>query len=250
LLDGGTARDRVWTRADCLEISPQRHGEHRGQMSTPFLMDLNLITDTVIGRQIHHRDTESTEAGFKKDGIITLKQDRDSLEISPQRHGEHRGRMSTPFLMDLNLVTDTVIGAGIEVHRRLGPGLLESAYQQCLAQELSLRGVAFEREKELPVIYKGVGLDCGYRLDFLVDGALVVEIKAVDALAPIHAAQMLTYLKLGGWELGLLLNFNVTVLKDGIRRMRRFTTETQRAQRPEAEQNKANQPGRFGITKL
>lgn len=124
--------------------------------------------------------------------------------------------------MDLDLITRTVIGAAIEVHRGLGPGLLESAYQNCLARELMVQGVAFEREKELPVIYKGLALDCGYRLDFLVDGVVVVEIKAVESLARIHKAQVLTYLKLGGWELGLLLNFNVAVLREGIQRVRRF----------------------------
>lgn len=115
-------------------------------------------------------------------------------------------------------LTGQVIGAAIEVHRVLGPGLLESAYQICLARELSVRGVVFEQEKPLPVTYKGVQLDCGYRLDFVVAGKVVVELKAVDALLPIHGAQLLTYLKLTGSHVGLLINFNVPVLKDGIKR--------------------------------
>ncbi len=121
--------------------------------------------------------------------------------------------------MDLNKVTEQIIGAALEVHRALGPGLLESAYEECLARELALRGVRLERQKALPVEYKGARLDCGYRLDLLVEGSVVVEIKAIDAILPIHEAQLLTYLKLGGWSVGLLLNFNVPVLRDGICRM-------------------------------
>lgn len=121
--------------------------------------------------------------------------------------------------MELNELTERIIGAAIEVHRALGPGLLESAYEECLCHELSLRGVRFERQADLPVQYKGLRLDCGYRLDMLVDKAVAVEIKAVEALAPIHEAQLLTYLKIGGWHVGLLLNFNVPVLKNGLRRM-------------------------------
>jgi len=120
--------------------------------------------------------------------------------------------------MELNRMTEQIIGAGIEVHRTLGPGLLESAYEECLCRELSLREIPFDRQRPLPVEYKGVKLDCGYRLDLLVAGSVVVEIKAVTAIESIHEAQLLTYLKLGGWKLGLLINFNVPVLKDGIRR--------------------------------
>jgi len=116
-------------------------------------------------------------------------------------------------------VSATVIGAAIEVHRVLGPGLLESAYEECLCHELSLRGIAFERQLALPVNYKGVKLDCGYRLDIVLPGKLVIEVKAVEALAPIHDAQLLTYLKLSGIRTGLLLNFNVPLLRDGIRRL-------------------------------
>jgi GxxExxY protein len=120
--------------------------------------------------------------------------------------------------MDRNEITERVIGAAIEVHRALGPGLLESAYEECLAHELTLRAVTFERQRALPVQYKGVALDCGYRLDLLVENAVVVEIKAVSEIEPVHEAQLLTYLRLGGWQVGLLINFNVPVLKNGIRR--------------------------------
>ncbi|HYM59313.1 MAG TPA: GxxExxY protein [Thermoanaerobaculia bacterium] len=121
--------------------------------------------------------------------------------------------------VDLNYVTEDIIGAAIEVHRALGPGLLESAYEECVCRELALRSVPLERQKVLPVEYKGVRLDCGYRLDLLVADAVVVEIKAVRVLEPIHKAQLLTYLKLGGWQLGLLINFNVPVLRNGIKRV-------------------------------
>lgn len=120
--------------------------------------------------------------------------------------------------MNINKITEAIIGAAIEVHRVLGPGLLESAYEECLCRELALQRVPFERQRPLPVEYKGLLLDCGYRLDLLVSGVVVVEIKAVEDLLPIHEAQLLTYLRLGGWKAGLLINFNVPVLKRGIRR--------------------------------
>ncbi|MCL6545306.1 MAG: GxxExxY protein [Bryobacteraceae bacterium] len=116
-------------------------------------------------------------------------------------------------------LTSKIIGAAVEVHRSLGPGLLESAYEHCLAHELALRGIPFERQVMLPVLYKGVNVDCGFRIDLLVDREVVVEVKAVEALHPLHQAQLLTYLKIGGWRVGLLINFNTRVLKDGIRRM-------------------------------
>jgi len=118
----------------------------------------------------------------------------------------------------VNDITHAVIGASTEVHRSLGPGLLESAYHECLSQELLLRGIPFEYERKLPLEYKGIKLECGYRVDLLVAGLVVVEVKSVEAIAPIHEAQLLTYLRLGGWKVGLLINFNVVVLKDGIRR--------------------------------
>jgi GxxExxY protein len=116
-------------------------------------------------------------------------------------------------------LTEKIIGAAIEVHRALGPGLLESIYQICLAHEMSLRGLRFEKEKPLPVEYKGIRLESGYRLDFIVDDKVVVELKAVDSLHDVHKAQLLTYLKLTGCKVGLLLNFNSAVLKDGIERL-------------------------------
>jgi GxxExxY protein len=119
---------------------------------------------------------------------------------------------------DINEITRDVIGAAIEVHRQMGPGLLESAYFECLCRELVLRGIPFEHEKPLPLEYKGIRLECGYRMDLLVEGSVVVEIKSVEALAPIHDAQLLTYLRIGGRRVGLLINFNVAVLKNGIHR--------------------------------
>jgi GxxExxY protein len=113
-------------------------------------------------------------------------------------------------------LTRSIIEAAIEVHRTLGPGLLESAYQACLCHELSLRGIAFQREVELPVQYKGILLDCGYRLDFLVDNSVIVEIKCVETVLPVHEAQLITYLKLSKKRVGLLINFQVELLKDGI----------------------------------
>ncbi len=118
-----------------------------------------------------------------------------------------------------NALTGKVIGAAIEVHKALGPGLLESAYEECLCHELELRSIPYERQKELQIEYKGVKLDSGYRLDLLVEDKLVLELKACNSLEPIHEAQLLTYLKLSGSELGLLINFNVPVLKEGIKRL-------------------------------
>ncbi len=116
-------------------------------------------------------------------------------------------------------LTESVIGLAIEVHRALGPGLLESAYQECLCYELKTNGIAFARQVALPVVYKAVKLDCGYRMDLVVDDRLVVELKTAEKILPIHEAQLLTYLRLSGIRTGLLLNFNTSVLKDGIKRM-------------------------------
>lgn len=116
-------------------------------------------------------------------------------------------------------LTGQILGAAIEVHKQLGPGLLESTYQACLCHELELRGISFECQKPLPLEYKGIRLECGYRIDLLVADLVIVEIKSVEALAPIHAAQLLTYLKLTGVKVGFLINFNVVVLKEGIRRL-------------------------------
>jgi GxxExxY protein len=119
----------------------------------------------------------------------------------------------------LNKITEAIIGTAIEVHRALGPGLLESAYATCLVYELRQRGVKVLEQIPLPLVYKEVKLDCGYRLDLLVNDAVIVEVKSVDSLAPIHEAQLLSYLKLADCKIGLLINFNVKMLKHGIKRL-------------------------------
>ena len=120
---------------------------------------------------------------------------------------------------DINDLTGKVIGAAIEVHTALGPGLLESAYEKCLCKEFKLRNICYVTQKELPLSYKGEDVDCGYRLDFIVEDRLILELKACDRLQPVHEAQLLTYLKLTNLNVGLLINFNVSVLKDGIKRL-------------------------------
>ena len=132
------------------------------------------------------------------------------------KEGMEHDNTATRKLWDLS---ERVLGACIEVHCHLGPGLLESAYEECLCYELSLRGLKFARQKPLPVVYKGVVLDCGYRLDLVVEEGLVLELKAVDRLLPVHEAQVLTYLKLTGVDVGLLVNFNTPALRCGIRRL-------------------------------
>jgi GxxExxY protein len=119
-----------------------------------------------------------------------------------------------------------IVDAAIEVHRELGPGLLESAYEMALCRELSLRSISFERQKPMPVSYKGVSLDCGYRIDVLIEGQIVIELKSVDELAPIHEAQVMTYLKLSGCRLAFLFNFNTRLLKNGLKRVVRGLPET------------------------
>ena len=116
-------------------------------------------------------------------------------------------------------LTHEIRGAAIEVHRELGPGLLESAYEECLCRELSLRGVTFRRQVSLPVTYKGIKLDCGYKLDIVVEDKIVLELKSVEQTTPLHEAQLLTYLRLSGKKVGLLMNFNTVLMKDGIKRM-------------------------------
>jgi GxxExxY protein len=120
---------------------------------------------------------------------------------------------------EINKLTEKIIGAAIRIHRELGPGLLESAYEACLAFELVEAGLAVERQKTLPLVYRGVQIDCGYRIDLLVTQAVIVELKTVDAILSIHEAQLLSYLKLSGCIVSLIINFNVVVLRDGIRRM-------------------------------
>ena len=121
--------------------------------------------------------------------------------------------------MDINKLTGKIIGAAIEVHKALGPGLLESSYEECLCYEFGLRDLSFERQKPLSVTYKGINLDCAYRLDVVVENMVILELKSCERIEGIHKAQLLTYLKLSGLKLGLLMNFNVPVLKEGIVRL-------------------------------
>jgi GxxExxY protein len=132
---------------------------------------------------------------------------------------------------NLNAITDKIIGSAINVHRELGPGLLESAYEACLVHDLMGTGLKVEQQKSLPVIYKDVKLDCGYRLDLMVDDEVIVEIKSVEKLIPVHSAQLLSYLKLSGCSVGLLVNFNVEILKSGIKRIVNNFPDSQRTQR-------------------
>jgi len=131
---------------------------------------------------------------------------------------ERRGMIPMTERERLNALTQSIIGAGIKVHRTLGPGPLESAYEACLAFELRKQGLFIEQQKPLPLVYEEVKLDCGYRIDLLVERSVVVEVKSVEAPAPIHTAQVMSYLKLSGRKIALLINFNVTVLKEGLRR--------------------------------
>lgn len=124
-----------------------------------------------------------------------------------------------PIPENLEALAKVVVDAAFAVHKALGPGLMESVYEVCLCHELSLRGVRFQRQLELPVVYKNVRLDAGLRIDLLVDEVLILELKAVEKIAPIHEAQLLTYLKLTGRRLGLLINFNVPLIRDAIKRM-------------------------------
>lgn len=120
--------------------------------------------------------------------------------------------------MEFDNLSREIIGCAIEVHKLLGPGLLESAYEECMVFELKTKGISVERQKPVPVIYKEIKLDCGYRLDLKIAGELIVEIKSVDVLAPIHDAQILTYMRFSKIKIGLLMNFNVTSLRQGIKR--------------------------------
>ena len=122
-------------------------------------------------------------------------------------------------MTNMNQLSSRIIGAAIEVHKNLGPGLLESAYEECLCHELSIQGLLFEKQKPLSIDYKGKKLDCGYRLDIVVEKAVIIELKSCEKIEPIHKAQLLTYLKLSGLNLGLILNFNVPLMRDGIVRI-------------------------------
>jgi len=132
-------------------------------------------------------------------------------------HQEHQGHQEPGAAVDA--VARQVVDAGLKVHRALGPGLLESAYEHCLDHELGLRGLSVGRQVPLPISYEGLRLDAGYRLDIVVAGAIIVEVKAVEALSRLHEAQLLTYLKLSGLKVGFLMNFNVPLFKDGVRRL-------------------------------
>jgi|HubBroStandDraft_6_1064221.scaffolds.fasta_scaffold228038_2 GxxExxY protein len=131
-----------------------------------------------------------------------------NLSIEPPRHREDEDARDPR--------TSPIIGAAIEVHRHLGPGLLETAYEECLCHELKLRGLDFKRQMDLPVIYKGLSLDCGYRIDLVVQDEVILELKSVEKLLPVHQAQILTYMRLAGKKVGLLINFNVPLLTQGI----------------------------------
>lgn len=132
----------------------------------------------------------------------------------------------------LNKITETIIFSSINVHRGLGPGLLESAYEACLIYDLVQGGLKVEQQKPIPVVYRGVSLECGYRLDLLVEEQVIVELKSVEKLLPIHKAQLMSYLKLSGCSVGLLINFNVEILKEGLQRVVNNFPETLRPQRP------------------
>ena len=143
---------------------------------------------------------------------------RKSLEVAESYYSElHREATKFRRKMD-NYLTDIIIGSAIEVHRNLGPGLLESAYQECLLFELRSKNLIVEKEKPLPIIYKDIKLDHGYRLDLLVENKVVIEIKTVECFTDVHTAQVLTYLKLGNYPLGLLFNFHTVLLKNGLKR--------------------------------
>ena len=132
-----------------------------------------------------------------------------------EEHEDHEGTQRLKF----DKMSNRVIGCAIEVHKNLGPGLLESTYEQCFAYELKSSEISFKLQHPLPVKYKGIKLDCGYRIDLLIDNKIIVELKSVEAVLPIHQAQLLTYMKLSGIRIGLLMNFNVKHLKTGIKRM-------------------------------
>lgn len=132
-------------------------------------------------------------------------------------HQEHQGHQEVTS--DIDRLARSVVDAGLKVHKSLGPGLLESVYEHCLAHELSLRGLSARRQVLVPIVYAGEKLDAGYRLDILVENLVIVEIKAIDALTRVHEAQVLTYLKLSGCRVGLLMNFNVALFKQGVRRL-------------------------------
>jgi GxxExxY protein len=189
--------DRDWgiRREYCLGVGPpRRHEEHEGREQI---------------RSFFHRSGGDVFA--RRFGVVG------SSTPCPPHFNQER-RIVKMGKIEFDALSNRVIGCAIEVHRELGPGLLESAYARCLRHELGLNGIEFEFERELPVEYKGIHLDCGYRIDLYFNGSLIVELKSVAAIEPIHEAQLITYLKLSKVGVGLLINFNVPRLKDGIRR--------------------------------
>ena len=169
-----------------------------------------IVEDIPVRAVANHRGTETQRS--HRDGRL-------SSPANQRFSGRGQGHLSSQASpLSGGSVTERVIGAAIAVHRHLGPGLLESAYEECLCWELSESGVSYARQVALPIIYKGVRLDRAYSIDLIVERRVVVELKAVGSLAPVHEAQLLTYLKLTGIKIGLLLNFNAPVLRDGIRR--------------------------------
>src|ERR1051326_4038129 len=218
-------------------------------MSLPPVRWISLVSGCVAGlrRQFQHRGTEDTEthrayvvtyrgrdAGRRPasrpvslncvrrlDSICQFLQRIPITHSALRRHSlAYRGGMSLP--PGINLLTWTIIGCAIAVHKALGPGLLESAYRACLIAELRHAGLRVEVEVRVPIVYRGTKIDCGYRIDLIVEGTVILEIKSIAAVLPIHEAQLMTYLRLTDKPLGLLLNFNVPVMKDGI--LRRVNT--------------------------
>ena len=144
--------------------------------------------------------------------------DAESFEMKDKSKPENTETAEVRGVIE-NVLTDQIIGCAIEVHRHLGPGLLESAYEECLCYELSQIGLRFERQVHLPLSYKGIKLECGHKLDLVVEDSIVVELKSIEGLTPLHHAQLLTYLKSSNKRVGLLINFNVPILKNGLKRI-------------------------------
>jgi GxxExxY protein len=164
----------------------------------------------------------------------------DLARFDPGNDSAHRRAMKTTA-EDLNALTETAIGAGMRVHKGTGgPGLLESAYQECFAYELSLTGVSFRREHPLPLTYGAVKLNCGYRVDFVLEDSVIIEVKAIERLHPIHLAQMLTYLRVADCRVGLIMNFNVRHFPNGIRRVVNDFPEEHPIARGDSPQRSAN----------
>jgi GxxExxY protein len=171
------------------------------------------------------------EAGFRTHHKGIKVRQRQGLTTKARRHKEDEERRTRREIRTVieshsvegrdraDFLSHEILGAAIEVHRVLGPGLLESAYEECLCHELSIRGIPFQRQFELPVEYKGLLLDCGYRIDLLVDGLVIVELKSIEKMSALHEAQLLTYLRIKRVWLGMLINFNVPVLRDGVKRL-------------------------------